>query len=132
MSPFEKTITVGADDLDELKHVNNIRYLEWVQDISRAHWLNTVDQKNKEELIWVVRRHDITYYDSAILGDTIHIATQVIAWKGPISVRQVTMKNNKSGKNLVMATTEWCALDAKTRRPVRVPKEIQRLFIKDE
>jgi len=38
MPQYEKTLTVVTEDLDELAHVNNVRYLDWIQDISKEHW----------------------------------------------------------------------------------------------
>ena len=38
MTVFEVTHTVISDDLDDLLHVNNVRYVQWVQDIAKAHW----------------------------------------------------------------------------------------------
>ncbi len=128
MSVYKKTITVQKSDLDELQHVNNIRYLEWVQEISKEHWQSKVDQSIQEQLIWVVRNHNITYYESALLGDSVTITTKIKAWKGPISIREVEMKNNKTGNLLVMATTEWCALNPKTLKPIKVSTDVQRLF----
>lgn len=128
MSIYRKTIIVGQKDLDELQHVNNVRYVEWIQQISKEHWENTVEKKVLDEIIWVVRNHNITYLESAVLNDSIELSTKVTQWKGPISIRQVEMKNNKTGTILVKASTEWCALDPKTLKPKRVPADIQALF----
>ena len=128
MAIYRKKITVGLNDLDELRHVNNVRYLEWVQQISKEHWESTVENKVLDDIIWVVRNHNITYLESAVLHDSIEITTNVIQWKGPISIRQVEMKNNKTGKVLVKASTQWCALDAKSLKPIRVPANIKALF----
>ncbi len=132
MSSYRKNITVKQEDLDELQHVNNVRYLEWVQEISKEHWENVVAKKVLDEIIWVVRNHNITYYEGALLNDSIAMATEVIEWKGPISTRLVTMKNNKSGRMLVKAITEWCAVHPKTLKPIRVPVDIQTLFTQRE
>ena len=35
MESYEKRIRVSENDLDELKHVNNVRYVQWIQDISK-------------------------------------------------------------------------------------------------
>ena len=37
MEHFEQTIEVTEAHLDELQHVNNVQYLQWVQDIASAH-----------------------------------------------------------------------------------------------
>ena len=128
MSIYKKSIQVTQEDLDELQHVNNVRYLEWVQDISKEHWESKVGKKVLDEIIWVVRNHNITYYESALPNESIEITTKVKQWRGPISIRQVEMKSNKSGKVLVKASTEWCALHPKTLKPIRVPEDIQQLF----
>ena len=36
--PFAYPITVEAGDIDFMGHVNNARYLGWVQDAVLAHW----------------------------------------------------------------------------------------------
>lgn len=128
---FTKTITVTQDDLDELQHVNNVRYLHWVQEISKEHWENTVTEPTLNEIIWVVRNHNITYFQSAVINDTIAITTRVTTWKGAISIREVVMKNNKTEALLVKASTEWCALHPKTLKPTRVSPHIQELFVNE-
>ena len=128
MSTYTKIVRVQTHDLDSLQHVNNVRYVEWIQDISREHWESQVKKSLQGELIWVVRNHNITYHGSTVLNDRIEISTRVEAWRGPISVRKVEMRDNKTKKLLVMASTEWCALHPKTLKPVRVPEEVQQLF----
>lgn len=124
MNLFSKLITVSNDDLDELNHVNNIRYVEWIQEISRQHWQNSVSTEILNTYVWVVRNHNITYHKSALLGDELKIMTNVIHWQGPISFRHVEIKNNKTNTTLVTSKTEWCMLDAKNYRPKRVTQEI--------
>ena len=131
MSHYRKHIQVKQTDLDELQHVNNVRYLEWVQEVSKEHWENVVEKEVLDQIIWVVRNHNITYYEGALLHDSVEIVTEVIEWKGPISIRLVTMKNNKTDKILVKAITEWCAVHPKTLKPIRVPADIHTLFIKE-
>ncbi|MEO0572272.1 MAG: thioesterase family protein [Bacteroidota bacterium] len=128
MSSYKKNIRVRQEDLDELQHVNNIRYLEWVQEISKEHWEHVVENAILDKISWVVRNHTITYFSSAVYNDPIEISTQVLSWKGPISIRQVEMKNNKNGTILVKAITEWCAVHPNTLKPIRVSSDIQALF----
>ncbi len=129
MKTFETTIRVVQNDLDNLNHVNNVRYLEWVQEISKAHWEKAVEKSIANEFLWVVRNHNITYHQSAVLDDQIKISTRILEWKGPLSVRFVEITNNKSQQLLVSATTEWCLLNPKTWKPVRVPEHIKKLFL---
>ena len=128
MNTFSIINTVTKDDLDDLNHVNNVVYVHWIQEISKKHW-QAVSKSLTPTYIWVIRRHDITYYDAAKLGDEIRITTNIKTTKGPISFRQVEMKNNKTGKILVKSITEWCLLSSDTFKPIRVPETIKNLFV---
>jgi len=129
MKIYSEIFDVVPNDLDNLNHVNNIRYVEWIQDISKKHWTQVAPEDIQQSMIWVVRNHNITYHKSAVLGNTINISTYIRSNNGPISTRIVEIKNNNTDELLVKAITEWCLLDSKTFRPKRVPKEIQALFL---
>jgi len=128
MQTYSETFDVVMKDLDDLNHVNNIRYVEWIQEVSKNHWQKLTTQEIRDEMVWVVRTHNISYHKSALLGDTIQMNTYIQGNKGPISTRVVEIKNNKTGQLLVIAHTGWCLLDAKTFRPKRVPESVQNLF----
>ncbi len=119
---------VTVEDLDELEHVNNIRYLHWVQEISKKHWQLLADRQTQREVVWVVRNHDISYLQAAFLGDTLELTTFVEDVKGPLSIRVVEFKNRETRKLLVRARTQWCLLDAATLKPKRIPESISVLF----
>jgi len=125
---YEKTIVVQKDDLDELNHVNNVRYVQWIQDISKEHWLSTASDPMREGVIWVVMHHDITYKNSAQLGDNIKVRTYIEKSRGATSVRIVEMHNADTHTLLVRSSTEWCLLNEKSLRPIRISEEIKRLF----
>ena len=128
MQVYSEVFDVTDDDLDELNHVNNIRYVEWLQEISKKHWNKVATEDMQNTMVWVVRNHHISYHKSALLGHTIQINTYIESNKGPISTRVVEIKNRDTGELLVKGVTEWCLLDAKTFRPKRVPEEINNLF----
>lgn len=128
MVNYEEIFAVAPSDLDELNHVNNIRYIEWIQDISKKHWHHVTTEEQRKSMVWVVRNHNISYHKSAVLGDTININTYIESNKGPISTRIVEIKDNKSGELLAKGVTQWCLLDAVTFRPKRVPEEVKTLF----
>ena len=129
MKTYSEAFDVVPNDLDDLNHVNNIRYVEWIQEISKRHWNHVTTEAIQQSLIWVVRNHNITYHKSAGLGNTMLINTYIAKNQGPISTRVVEIKNKETDELLVKAVTEWCLLDAKTFRPKRVPEEIQALFL---
>lgn len=128
MQVFTESFDVVLDDLDELDHVNNIRYVQWIQEISKKHWEKVVGRERGKKFIWVVRNHNITYHRSAVLGDRIQLTTNVEQFRGAISDRVVEIKNAGTGELLVSARTQWCLLEAKRLRPIRIPEMIANLF----
>ena len=121
-------LTVEEKDLDDLQHVNNVRYLDWIQQISKEHWQHEANASLQKDYVWVVRKHTIKYHSSAILNDQLSLTTQIIDSKGPISVRKVVIKNNKTDKLVVTSETEWCLIDSLSMKPVRIPEAIKNLF----
>jgi acyl-CoA thioester hydrolase len=125
---FVNIIEVKEKDLDQMQHVNNVRYLQWVQDIAEAHWNYLADPEMQEKFAWVVLSHHIAYKAPAFLGDKIKIKTHVEKSSGVTSVRIVEMYEMKSQRLLVRAETNWCLLLKKTLKPFRIPKEVIALF----
>ena len=128
MKTFQKTVQVSQEDLDDLKHVNNIRYIEWIQDISKEHWETAVPVDQRNEAIWVVVSHHIQYRGEARLGDTVEIKTYIAETRGPLSIRAVKMYLSGTDVLLVESRTEWCLLNATTLKPMRISKELRSFF----
>lgn len=128
MQTFSKTFTVKEDDLDELHHVNNVRYLDWVQEISEAHWSLATKNQYHDTFVWVVRKHEINYFKAAQLNDVVRASTHIAANRGPISTRIVKFTDNKTNEVLVTSSTAWCLLDKKSFKPKRIPAAISELF----
>lgn len=128
MQIFEKLITVSQDDLDELNHVNNVRYVQWAQDIAKEHWLKYATEEILNDFFWVLLNHHIEYKSPTVLNDVVRLKTYIIKTKGVTSTRVVEMFNNKTNKLLVKSETHWCFMNSKTLRPTRINSEIANLF----
>ena len=77
--------TWAKDDVDDLGHINNIVYLRWVQDAAGAHSEAVgfgLERYQAMGAVWVVRKHEITYFASAMADDAIEIKTWVEGFKG--------------------------------------------------
>jgi len=120
---------VQEKDIDQLNHVNNVVYVQWIQDAAVKHWSAVAPENAQKEFVWVIVRHEIDYRRSGKLGDKIHIKTWVLNASGVSSVRQVQIFREKDMQLLVESKTTWCMLDAKTLRPVRVTNEIRNIFL---
>ena len=128
MQQFEILKTVTKGDLDELNHVNNIRYVSWVNDIAQLHWENNSTKTIRNNYYWVLLNHFIEYKRPAFLNDTIKLKTYVTKSEGVTSSRIVEMYNNHSLKLLAKSETKWCLMAANTNRPTRITEEIINLF----
>ncbi|MEP0211928.1 MAG: acyl-CoA thioesterase [Cellulophaga sp.] len=129
MKIYNKTITVTADDLDDLNHVNNVRYLQWVQDISKEHWQASASKEIQNNHMWVVSTHFLEYKSAAVLNDIIKVKTCIKKSEGAISIRIVEMRNAETNKLILKSKTEWCLLNAKSLKPIRVSEKIKNIFI---
>jgi acyl-CoA thioester hydrolase len=124
---FEYTITVTADDLDELQHVNNVVYLRWVQDIATAHWNAIAPVDARISIAWVARRHEIDYLSAAVLGDQLVVSTRVGVAEG-LTFERLTEIRRIDGPVVVKARTLWVPIDRRTGRPRRVGDDVRSLF----
>lgn len=121
------TKKVKETEIDELNHVNNVVYVQWIQDVASLHWFELVKKNPQENCIWVVLRHEIDYVRSAVLGDEITLKTWVGETQGVKSIRHVEIL--KDDKLLVKAKTTWCLLDAKTMRPKRIDESVLKTLL---
>ena len=128
MQTFETQIIVRQGDLDELNHVNNVRYVQWVNDIAKAHWYKNASTEILNNYFWVLISHTIEYKSQAFLNDKIKLKTYVTKGEGVTSNRIVEIYNDKTEKLLAKSETNWCFMSAKTKRPTRITEDIKKLF----
>jgi acyl-CoA thioester hydrolase len=129
VTPFEKRATAGADDIDELGHVNNAVWVRWIQDMATAHWRAVAPQAHVDAYVWVVVRHEIDYLRAVLPGETVLGRTWVAAApKGARFDRHVEFVG-EDGKLRVRAKTTWAILDRATGKPLRVPNEVAGPFL---
>lgn len=123
---YQKSLIVTDKHLDDQNHVNNVVYLQWVQEIAKEHWELKTTQEIEDAYFWVVVEHTIKYKDQAYLGDKLDVKTYVDRNEGVRSYRYVNIY--REDKLLVETMTTWCLMDKKRNRPTRVPTEISALF----
>jgi len=129
MTPFEKQITATEADIDELGHVNNAVWVQWIQDVAVSHWYAIAPPDYADRYIWVVTRHEIDYLRAVLPGETVTGRTWVgEAPKGARFDRHVEFVGD-DGKLRVRARTTWAILDKATGRPLRVPPEVAAPFL---
>ncbi len=128
MNTFQTEITVPNSAIDDLNHVNNVTYLQWVQDIARQHWESVTDGALRENLVWVVVNHFIEYKAPAFENDVLILKTRVEKYSGVTSERHTEITRKADNKLLVKAKTLWCLLDKSTGKPMRITDDLKALF----
>lgn len=126
MIKFEHSFIIGPDDIDRQGHVNNVRYVQWVQDVAVAHWQTSATAEQLANVTWVVLRHEIDYLRPAFENEEITVSTWVGKASAAKSERFTEIRRGE--KILVQAKSIWCALDLKTLRPRRIDDELKERF----
>jgi acyl-CoA thioester hydrolase len=122
----------GEEHIDELGHVNNAVWVQWIQQVAVAHWDAVADPAHKDAYYWVVVRHEIDYLRAAYPGDRIIARTWVgDAPKGARFDRHVEF-TGPDGKPCVRAKTDWAIIDKAAGRPIRVPTAVVAPFLAAE
>ena len=130
MKVLEKKILVSKNDLDDLNHVNNVVYIQWIQKIAKEHWEKLASNEILDNYYWVLLEHQIKYLYPALLDDKIRIKTYIDSTEEIKSSRIVEIYNNDTNRLLVNSRTIWCLINFKTNKPVRIPDEIRQVFNK--
>ncbi|MBK5212673.1 MAG: acyl-CoA thioesterase [Flavobacteriaceae bacterium] len=126
---FKQRFIVPASAIDGLNHVNNVTYLQWCLDAAEAHWISKTTEEQREQNVWVVLNHSISYKNPSFLEEELETQTWIESYEGVKSERQYRIIRPSDGKTIVEAKTLWCFLDGKTFRPTKITKEISNLFI---
>jgi acyl-CoA thioester hydrolase len=129
MTPFERRITAGPEDIDELGHVNNAVWVRWIQDLATAHWEAAAPPEHQAAYIWVVTRHEIDYLRAVLPGETVTGRTWIEEPpKGARFDRHIEFVG-EDGRPRVRAKTTWAMLDRATGRLLRVRAEVAAPFL---
>ena len=128
-SIYSKTISIPKSSIDENGHVNNVAYVQWMQDIAVEHYssIGGVTAQGPDST-WVVREHKIEYLLPAYAGEEIEIRTWVENVRRVRSLRKYEFLRRADGKILVRGETDWVFVDITTGRPLAIPEEVSRVF----
>ena len=126
---YSKTFTIPQTAIDENGHVNNVAYVQWMQDIAVEHYASIGGiQAQGSDATWVVRGHRIEYFLPAFLGEEIEIRTWVENIQHVRSLRMYEFVRRSDGKTLVKGETNWVFVDVKSGRPLAIPEEVKNVF----
>ncbi|MEM6857396.1 MAG: thioesterase family protein [Pseudomonadota bacterium] len=128
-APFAFPIKVVPDDIDFMGHVNNARYLNWVQDAVLAHWNRLAPAEEVASKAWVALKHEITYRKPAFLEDEVIASTVLERYNGARAFYHTVIKRGEDV--LAEVKSSWCCIDAETLRPARIGDNLREFFFPD-
>jgi len=128
----EHPIQVAPDTIDQLGHANNSAYFGWMQEAAIAHsaiqdW--PPERYHEFGAGFVVRSHEIEYYQPALEGQELVVRTSVATMDKVTSLRRYEILRAKDQRLLAKASTLWAFTDYKKGTPRRIPQEISTSFI---
>jgi acyl-CoA thioester hydrolase len=128
MSPiYQFDINVTEKDVDRNGHVNNVVYIQWMQDAAIAHARESgcTQASVAAGATWVVRTHQIEYLAPAFAGDKLIVLTWPSNFQRVRSLRKYKFIRAKDGALIARAETDWVFVNAKTGRPQSIPDEVK-------
>lgn len=121
---FTVSFTASPEHIDELGHVNNAVWVQWIQTVSTSHWAARASAAEQAAYIWVIVRHEIDYHRHLLVGENVVGHTWVAEEaKGARFGRNIVF-TGADGRRHVSAVTTWALLDRASGRPLRVPQEL--------
>jgi len=126
---YKQTFTIPPESIDANGHVNNVAYVQWMQDIAVEHYssIGGVEAQGPDAT-WVVREHKIEYLLPAFAGEEIEIRTWVENVRRVRSLRKYEFFRKSDLRMLVKGETDWVFVDVKTGSPRAVPEAVVNIF----
>lgn len=115
-----KIIEVGEEHLDEFNHVNNVKYVHWVEEIAKEHWEIVKHKTSYPNDFWVMADHHIQYKKQVYNGDILKVVTYPENAEG---IRQPRKVEFYRGDELVVdSRTLWVLIDSESKKIKRIPE----------
>jgi len=123
-------LIVPEDAIDANGHVNNVVFVQWMQDAAIAHAdaVGCTEVTKRMGATWVVRRHTIEYRKEAFAGDHVEVRTQVVDCRRVSSRRQYEFVRESDGAVLARGETDWVLINLEKFEPITISDEIKVLF----
>ncbi|MFK3879975.1 YbgC/FadM family acyl-CoA thioesterase [Pantoea agglomerans] len=124
---MQTTIKVRGYHLDVYQHVNNARYLEfleearweWLEEVEAFHWLQ------EQKLAFVVVNININYRRPAVLGDVLTIDSEITQLNGKSGI--IEQRILLAGQETVVADAAltFVCIDLRTQKAVALEGELR-------
>jgi acyl-CoA thioester hydrolase len=127
---YRHRFTVPASAVDENGHVNNVVYIQWMQDVATLHFsaVGGTGLMRAAGATWVVRSHNIEYLLPLFAGEEVTVLTWVVNFRRVRSLRRYRFLRTADGTLLAKGETDWVFVDNASGKPCRIPDGITGLL----
>ena len=127
---YREEIVVPDGVIDGNGHVNNVAYVQWMQDVAVRHFaaVGGIERMHAAGGTWVARSHRIEYLRPAFAGERIEVRTWVADCRRVRSLRRYEFVRPSGGAVLARGETDWVCVDVGSGRPRAIPATLRRAF----
>jgi acyl-CoA thioester hydrolase len=127
---YRHDIEVAPSAIDENGHVNNVQYVQWMQDAAVQHSNASGCTQTTLELgaTWVIRSHQIEYLRPAFLEDHLIVLTWVSNFRKVRSLRKYRFFRASDRAILANGETDWVLVNSSSGRPMAIPDHLAAKF----
>ena len=127
---FRHEFVVPEDSVDGNGHVNNVVYIQWMQDVAVMHADAVKGTRATRDAgaTWVARSHRIEYLRPAFAGDHVLALTWVANLRRVRSLRRYRFLRASDRVTLAQGETDWVFVDQETGRPMSIPSAVRDAF----
>jgi len=125
---FTHTFAVPSSAIDEYGHVNNVMYVQWMQDAAIRHVRSITDFTSADNRGWSAREHRIEYLLPAFEGEQIEVRTWVAEVKRVRIIRRYEFRRKPDDTLIARGSTQWIYVELSSGRPLPIPAEVLSLF----
>jgi len=127
---FRYEFVVPGEAIDGNGHVNNVVYIQWMQDIAIRHSdaCGGTAAMAGIQYTWVARSHSIEYLRPAFEGERIEVRTWVVNLRRVRSLRRTEFVRLPDRQLIAKGETDWVFVNELTGRPSAIPESVRRSF----
>ena len=130
-SPHVLPVSVADAHIDLMRHVNNVHYLQWLEDVAWDHSIALGMSPQDYARLghgMVVRRHELDYLVPALLGDRVLLATWIVGLDKLSLHRRYQFVRERDGATLFRGATHFVCVDIDSGRVRRMPPEFTTVY----
>lgn len=130
-SPHVLPVSVADAHIDLMRHVNNVHYLQWLEDVAWDHSIALGMSPQDYARLghgMVVRRHELDYLVPALLGDRVLLATWIVGLDKLSLHRRYQFVRERDGATLFRGATHFVCVDIDSGRVRRMPPEFTAVY----